>query len=57
MALKEDHRWYNIKMEDDTWHRLKMKGRKSHEVSGSLERGKVCFKGNNDGKYRHIPCL
>ena len=28
MALKEDHRWYSIKMEDDTWHRLKMKERK-----------------------------
>ena len=29
MALKEDHRWYSMKIEDDTWHRLKVKGRKN----------------------------
>ena len=29
VALKEDHRWYSMKMKDNTWHRLKMKGRKN----------------------------
>ena len=30
---------------------------KTDEVSGSWERGKVCFKGKYDSKYRQLPCL